>query len=133
MATNVVASRPPERRPTGTPHACAKKKSVYVRIQIWYKVFYLWTWAPEHQKHFLSGEVCRQNAYADIWTHKKPVIMKYLLGIGCEGLKKHSNTDSITILILPILMSSTILKLILALFYLHQNISSFVRLSVWYT
>ena len=26
VATNVVASRPPERRPTGTPHARAKKK-----------------------------------------------------------------------------------------------------------
>ena len=26
VATNVIASRPPERRPTGTPHACAKKK-----------------------------------------------------------------------------------------------------------
>ena len=25
VATNVVASRPPERRPTGTPHARAKK------------------------------------------------------------------------------------------------------------
>ena len=24
VATNVVASRPPERRPTGTSHACAK-------------------------------------------------------------------------------------------------------------
>ena len=24
VATNVIASRPPERRPTGTPHACAK-------------------------------------------------------------------------------------------------------------
>ena len=23
VATNVVASRPPERQPTGTPHACA--------------------------------------------------------------------------------------------------------------
>ena len=26
VATNVVASRPPERRPTGTPHARAKIK-----------------------------------------------------------------------------------------------------------
>ena len=26
VATNVVASRPPERRPTGTPHARAKMK-----------------------------------------------------------------------------------------------------------
>ena len=26
VATNVVASRPPERRPTGTPHARAKKE-----------------------------------------------------------------------------------------------------------
>ena len=25
VATNAVASRPPERRPTGTPHARAKK------------------------------------------------------------------------------------------------------------
>ena len=25
VATNVIASRPPERRPTGTPHARAKK------------------------------------------------------------------------------------------------------------
>ena len=24
VATNVIASRPPERQPTGTPHACAK-------------------------------------------------------------------------------------------------------------
>ena len=27
VATNVVASRPPERRPTGTPHARAKMRS----------------------------------------------------------------------------------------------------------
>ena len=27
VATNVVASRPPERRPTGTPHARAKNSS----------------------------------------------------------------------------------------------------------
>ena len=26
VATNVIASRPPERRPTGTPHARANKK-----------------------------------------------------------------------------------------------------------
>ena len=26
VATNVIASRPPERRPTGTPHARAKKE-----------------------------------------------------------------------------------------------------------
>ena len=26
VATNVIASRPPERRPTGTPHARAKIK-----------------------------------------------------------------------------------------------------------
>ena len=24
VATNIIASRPPERRPTGTPHACGK-------------------------------------------------------------------------------------------------------------
>ena len=24
VATNVIGSRPPERQPTGTPHACAK-------------------------------------------------------------------------------------------------------------
>ena len=28
VATNVIASRPPKRRPTGTPHARAKKKHV---------------------------------------------------------------------------------------------------------
>ena len=28
VATNGVASRPPERRPTGTPHAHAKKDSL---------------------------------------------------------------------------------------------------------
>ena len=27
VATNVIASRPPERRPTGTPHACANLKT----------------------------------------------------------------------------------------------------------
>ena len=29
VATNVVASRPPERQPTGTPHACANMKTTY--------------------------------------------------------------------------------------------------------
>ena len=29
VATNVVASGPPERRPTGTPHARAKNKNNY--------------------------------------------------------------------------------------------------------
>ena len=28
VATNVVATRPPERRPTGTPHAQAKKSGI---------------------------------------------------------------------------------------------------------
>ena len=28
VATNVIASRPPERRPTGTPHARAKSDSL---------------------------------------------------------------------------------------------------------
>ena len=29
VATNVIASRPPERRPTGTPHAPAKIEVLY--------------------------------------------------------------------------------------------------------
>ena len=29
VATNVIASRPPEHRPTGTPHACAKITNKY--------------------------------------------------------------------------------------------------------
>ena len=33
VATNVVASRPPERRPTGTPHARAKILSVALLSQ----------------------------------------------------------------------------------------------------
>ena len=32
VATNVVASRPPERRPTGTPHARAKKKEKKIML-----------------------------------------------------------------------------------------------------
>ena len=32
VATNVIASRPPERRPTGTPRACAKKEKRRMKI-----------------------------------------------------------------------------------------------------
>ena len=32
VATNVVASRPPKRRPTGMPHACAKKKEKKIML-----------------------------------------------------------------------------------------------------
>ena len=37
VATNVVASRPPEHRPTGTPHARAKivKDILYIRVKCW--------------------------------------------------------------------------------------------------
>ena len=34
VATNVIASRPPERRPTGTPHARAKIKLEVVATNI---------------------------------------------------------------------------------------------------
>ena len=32
VATNVVASQPPDRRPTGTPHARAKKKRMAILV-----------------------------------------------------------------------------------------------------
>ena len=32
VATNVIASRPPERRPTGTPHARAKRQTSLIRL-----------------------------------------------------------------------------------------------------
>ena len=32
VATNVIASRPPERRPTGTPHARAKNNTYAARL-----------------------------------------------------------------------------------------------------
>ena len=34
VATNVVASRPPERWPTGTPHACAKNRLFYCSVEV---------------------------------------------------------------------------------------------------
>ena len=39
VATNVIASRPPERRPTGTPHARAKMKT-YTAPLLW-PLFYI--------------------------------------------------------------------------------------------
>ena len=34
VATNVVASRPPERRPTGTPHAGAKIVQPNLKVKV---------------------------------------------------------------------------------------------------
>ena len=34
VATNVVASRPPERRPTGTPHARANSACIAVGVEV---------------------------------------------------------------------------------------------------
>ena len=42
MATNVIASRPPERRPTGMPHARAKTiKSVILKNKVYRHLHFL--------------------------------------------------------------------------------------------
>ena len=39
VTTNVIASRPPKRRPTGTPHACANMKVMKVKISTYEFIF----------------------------------------------------------------------------------------------
>ena len=82
VATNVIASRPPERRPTGTPHARAKIHGpVWYHMvpygTVWYRmVSYgpLWScmfpfrpiWSPMASYGLVLSSIV---SYGSLWSH----------------------------------------------------------------
>ena len=56
VATNVIASRPPERRPTGTPHARANIIEHLDQKKIWLIFLLQFSWQNFFPPNFVSQE-----------------------------------------------------------------------------